>query len=90
MFKDVPRTLRFYEPMLVMTGKVAQSCTGTAIELLLEFLPDHSKEWSTLESHDKQFGQKEELAYGVWTKKVRNFDTKNNRQADIVVRTRRQ
>jgi hypothetical protein len=82
-----PRNRPFYEAVIVKFGLLSRECAGTTIGLVLEWLPDHSKDHCTLDRRDQAYGTKEEYTYGAWLNTVSGFDTKNHRHVDIVVCT---
>ena len=82
-----PRNRPFYETLIIKFGMLSRECCGTTINLILEWLPDHHKDYITLDKRDLAYGTREEFTYGAWLAGVNNFDPKNHRHADIVVRT---
>lgn len=87
---EFPRNTKFYQPILLTFGKLSVHCIENVIHLLLEWIPDHSRDYSTISEnfYSPFFGNIEEFTFNTFIKKIEGISSDNieSRFLDIIVR----
>jgi len=85
IWSGFPRNCDFYARSIITYGKLSKKCLEIALDLVLEWLPDHSRDYCTLESPQIKYGSIPFFNYPKFLESIVGFNQEDPRHSDIAV-----